>query len=98
MAIEKKTVIDQIEINRYGDVSVRFSLELQDSATGEVFASKYHRTAFTNENQVLPTMALVNQHLTKMGFPIVDAADTLDLRDKTAVSKQSAKARGKDRK
>lgn len=71
--IEKKTILDQIEITRNGTVQARFGLLLVEG--GEQLSSKWHRTAFPPGHDVLTQLAVVNVHLDQMGYPPVTAED-----------------------
>ena len=63
--IEKRTVIDQIEVTRSGRIQVRLALEIVEN--GEAISSAYHRAAVDPGEAVADTMALVNGHLLAMG-------------------------------
>ena len=71
--IEKKTIIDQIEITRNGTVQVRFGLLLLEDGTE--IDSKWHRTAFHPGHDVAAQIAAVNAHLAQMGKPAVSESD-----------------------
>lgn len=74
MALEKVTVVDQIEISSMGDVGVRLKLLIvEDGAT--VLSSRYHRTMIPADVPVAAQMDLVNAHLAQMGESPVDPAD-----------------------
>lgn len=73
MAIQRKTVVDQIEINRNGSISVRLCLLLVDGATE--IGSKFHRTVIDNSVTPEDQLAFVNQHLSEMGEKPVSADD-----------------------
>lgn len=63
--IEKRTVIDQIEVTRSGRIQIRFALEIVEN--GEVISSSYHRTAVDPGETVEDKMAIVDAHLLAMG-------------------------------
>ena len=63
--IEKKTIIDQIEITRSGTIQVRFAILLVEDGTE--IDSKWHRTAIEPGGDVDVQLALVNAHLKSMG-------------------------------
>lgn len=67
MAIERKTIIDQIEITGGGEVRTRFGLLLVEG--DKVLSVNYHRTIFDvgSPNCVALTMYSVNTHLVSMG-------------------------------
>lgn len=71
--IEKKTIIDQIEITRNGTVQVRFGLLLLED--GAEIDSKWHRTNFPPGHDVSAQIAAVNAHLSQMGKPAISAED-----------------------
>lgn len=74
MALEKVTIVDQIEIGSMGDVGVRLKLLIvEDGAT--VLSSRFHRTMIPADVPVAAQMELVNAHLAQMGEAPVDAAD-----------------------
>ena len=72
--IEKKTIIDQIEITRNGTVQVRFGLLLLED--GQETDSKWHRTGFPPGHDITAQIAAVNAHLAQMGKPSVSAEDS----------------------
>lgn len=74
MAIEKVTIIDQIEINSVGDVAVRLKLLVVEDGT-EVLSSRYHRTVIPAGLPPVLQMAEVNKHLAAMREAPVEAAD-----------------------
>lgn len=66
MAIEKKTILDQIEISvRTGIVSARFVKQLVED--GRVLHEEYHRARVLPGRDVDVEMAAVNLHLSAMG-------------------------------
>lgn len=67
MTMERKTVVDQIEITRAGMVQVRLALLIVDGE--KEISSRYHRTAFDPrvENAAMIQMYAVNTHLLEMG-------------------------------
>ena len=71
--IEKKTVVDQITVTRFGHVHLRFGLLVVED--GVEIGHQWHRTAVEPGGDVDAQIALVNEHLTRMGFKVVDAAD-----------------------
>lgn len=62
--IEKKTIIQQIEILADGNVQVR--LQLLTLEDGEVLASAWHRTSIQPGVDLDAQMAMVNTHLSQM--------------------------------
>lgn len=73
MTIVRKTVVDQIEINRNGSISIRLGLLLIED--GEEVDCKYHRTVLEPGTAAADQFALVNDHLAAMGKPQVSADD-----------------------
>lgn len=74
--IERKTVLDQIEITRRGTVQVRIALLLVDN--GVEIGCKYHRSAIEEPsapNAATLQMYEVNRHLVSMGELPVDQVD-----------------------
>ena len=70
--IEKRTVIDQIEVTRDGTVQIRFALLLVKDGTE--IDCKWHRTAIELGGDVDAQLAVVNEHLAAMGkAPTVSA-------------------------
>lgn len=67
--IEKRTVLDRIEIAAGNFLQVRFLK--QEIENGVVVAQTYHRTGLEPGIPVAKQMALVNAHLEKMGWPAV---------------------------
>ena len=62
--LEKKTIIDQIEITRNGTIQVRLAiLVLED---GEEISSAWHRTSIPPGTNSADQMAAVNAHLQQM--------------------------------
>lgn len=68
--IERKTVIDQIEVTRTGEVRIRFGLVLIED--GVEIDCKWHRTAVEPGINPDDQIAAVNAHLKLMGKPTVD--------------------------
>lgn len=63
--IEKKTIIDQIEITRDGTLQIRMSLQIVED--GEVIDERWHRTSIPPGVEVDGQMQAVNSHLSSMG-------------------------------
>ena len=80
--IEKRTVLDQIEIKPNGFVQVRFDKQIVDG--GKVIAREWHRTAIAPDTDLDKQMAFVNTHLLSMGYPAV--SDIGRLRDHCKVA------------
>lgn len=73
MAIERKTVVDQIEITRSGEMRVRIGLLLVED--GVEIDCRWHRTVVPPEVSPDEQFASVNSHLESMGKEPVSAAD-----------------------
>lgn len=73
MAIERKTIVNQIEIDVSGNVGVRLSLQLIEN--GEVLSSKWHRTMIPTSVSPAEQLAYVNGHLAQMGEALLTTAD-----------------------
>lgn len=71
--IVKKTVVDQIEVTRAGNIQIRFALLLLED--GKELDSKWHRTAIEPGGDVDAQLAAVNEHLVQMGKAPVELAD-----------------------
>lgn len=69
--IEKKTVIDKIEITRDGSIQIRFCLLVVDD--GVEIASSYHRTAIEPGGDADAQIAAVNAGITGLRYPAVEA-------------------------
>lgn len=83
--LEKKTVVDRIEIDEDGNVGVRLGLLIVDGANE--LARKWHRTIIRNGASVAAQMAAVNVHLGTMGENVVDAAAVARIAAIAAVAK-----------
>ena len=71
--IDKKTVVDQIEITRRDVVQVRLALMyVEDGVEGD---QKYHRTAIPPGVEPELQMQAVHEHLASMGYPPVSGED-----------------------
>jgi hypothetical protein len=62
--IDKRTLIDQIEVTRAGPVLVRFAIELFDTDTGQALASSWHRTSIAPGDDPDAAIAAVNADIT----------------------------------
>jgi hypothetical protein len=70
MAIERKTVIDQIEITRGGPIQIRFAKLLVED--GKELACEWHRTTLEPGNEPDAMFAAVNDHLEQMGVARIE--------------------------
>lgn len=65
MSIERKTVVDQIEIRPDGVIQVRFAKQIVDGDT--VVSQQWHRTSFVPGCDVNVQLAVVNENLLTLG-------------------------------
>lgn len=71
--IERKSIVDQIEIPLGGGVQVRIALQLVEN--GKVLSSKWHRTMIPAEISPAEQLSYVNDHLTEMGEAVLGSMD-----------------------
>lgn len=71
--IEKMTLVDQIELQRTGDVGVRLVLLIVEDGT--ILSQKYHRVVVPAGGSVPEMMDAININLTAMGEQPVQAVD-----------------------
>ena len=71
-AIQKKTVVDQIEI-RVGKIQIRFGLLIVEGKTE--LQRKWHRTAIETNTNINMQMDAVNGHLQQMGYGFIAQDD-----------------------
>jgi hypothetical protein len=71
--IERKSIVDQIEIPSGGGVQVRIALMLVED--GKVLSSKWHRTLIPAEISAAEQLAYVNGHLSFMGEAQLSSMD-----------------------
>ena len=93
--LERKTVIDQIEVKGAGFVQLRLGLVIMDN--GVELSRRYHRTAFDPaqpEAHVDAQMASVNAHLVSMGELPVEAADIADIKAHFGLHRQRRQRQG----
>lgn len=67
--INKRTIIDQIEVARGGTVGVRFRKEVVED--GLVLMSEFHRTSIVVDGSVAAQIGAVNAHLSAMNCETV---------------------------
>jgi hypothetical protein len=70
--MEKRTVLDRIEIEADGTVFLRLLKQIVD---GEVLRSEPHRYVVCPSVSVSDQIAAVNAHLAQMGWPEIPADD-----------------------
>lgn len=71
--IEKKTVINQIEITRSGRIQIRFAKQIVDD--GNVLSSEWHRGGIDPGENVDQVIAGINESLVGMGCAPVSTDD-----------------------
>lgn len=82
--IEKKTIIDQIEVTRTGHVQIRFGLlVLEDDVE---LASQWHRTSVEPGGNVDNQLAAVNAHLQQMNKAQIETTDIPKLKQIVALA------------
>lgn len=75
----KRTVVDQIEIDREGTIRIRMAKEIVDGDT--VVAKEWHRTVLPPGGDIDFQMMMVNQSLVRdFGYPAVSDADIARIR------------------
>jgi hypothetical protein len=72
--VQKKTIVDQIEITRSGIVQIRFGLLILDDATGAEEACNWHRTAIEPGANPQVLIDAVNAHLAQMGKAAIQSS------------------------
>lgn len=90
MTIERKTVVDQIEICRNGSINIRLGLLLVED--GAEIDCKYHRTVLEPGTTAIDQFAVVNAHLSAVGKNPVsdeDIASIEDARERFGTAMQS---------
>lgn len=70
---EQRTIIDQIEICRDGEVRLR--LDKQLLRDGKVIGSGWHRTGWEPGADFEASISVINANLLAMGEAVVDAAE-----------------------
>jgi hypothetical protein len=71
MNIERRTVLDQIEIKRDGTVQLRLAKQIVDGET--VLTSEYHRTTFEPGTHLDAAIPVIEAHLTELGAALVSS-------------------------
>lgn len=65
--IERKTMLDRVELDKSGAVSIRLALMLVEG--DQVLSTQYHRLAIDIYGDVVEQMGEVVAHLGSMGYP-----------------------------
>lgn len=76
--IERRTIVDQIEITRDGAVHLRLAKQIVDGDI--VLTSAYHRTAFEPGADLDAAIPVIQAHLKQMGEAAVGPAEWARLR------------------
>lgn len=76
--IQKKTIVDQIEITSHGVVQVRLALLVVEGEN--IIAKDYHRTVIEPGISPDDQFALVNQHLVSMNKEPVSDSEMIAVR------------------
>lgn len=71
--IERKSMVDQIEVPVTGGVAVRIAILLIED--GKVLSSKWHRTMIPPDISAAEQLAYVNAHLAQMGEVAISSED-----------------------
>lgn len=74
--IEKKTILDQIEVTRGGTIQVRIALLMLED--GEEISRAWHRTSIPPGTDPAEQMAAVNVHLQQMNKEVVEDISLLE--------------------
>lgn len=82
--MEKRVIVDQIEITNEGHTQVRMCKQVIDA--GNVLASEYHRTSVVVGGSVDDQFRAVNDHLASMGWPAVSADEISHIAKLAAVA------------
>lgn len=82
--IQRKTILDQIEITRSGRIQLRFALLLVEDDVE--LDCKWHRTAIEPGGDVDAQIALVNEHLQAMGKAPIEADRIPELKAVTGIA------------
>lgn len=71
--IERKSIVDQIEVPVEGGIAIRMALLLVED--GKVISRKWHRTLIPADVSPAEQMAYINDHLTSMGEAVITSDD-----------------------
>lgn len=71
--IERKTALEQPEINRSGMLGIKIAKLLVEN--GKELDCQWHRTSLPLGGDPVAQMAAVNEHLISMGYPALPQAD-----------------------
>ncbi len=86
--ITKRTVVDQVTVTTSGHLEVRLRREIVENE--KVLAFEYHRTTIRVDEDCDATLAILNVHLTRDGYPPVENPSWQRIRDIAKVTWTSA--------
>ncbi len=81
--MEKRTVLDRIEMHSDGTIRVRLLKQIAD-CSGEVVFSEPHRLLLTPLSDPGEQKRALDEHLGRMGFPALGSPDWQSVLDETA--------------
>lgn len=90
MTIERRTIIERVELNADGPTAIRLSKQLWDTESGEVLNSEYHRSIVAADQTTAEQLASVNDHLVSLGFPALESAEIVKIEAHRELAKQPA--------
>lgn len=67
--IERKTVLDKVEVYKGGDLGVRIGLLLVENGTE--LSANWHRTTIPADVVVADHFVIINQHLANRNWPVI---------------------------
>lgn len=76
--LTQQTVIDQIEIDRFGNINVRFAKEIVNGDV--VVAKEWHRTSFPPGTDIDAQLSAVDASLEQLGSAKTDRARVSELK------------------
>jgi hypothetical protein len=81
---ELKTAFSQLEVTVNGTVQLRLAKQIV--VNGSILSQEWHRTAFPPGGDVDARVALVNDHLGKMGYGPISSEDTARIKSLIAAA------------
>lgn len=69
MAIERKTILDKIELDRDGNIAIRAGLLLMEN--GVELSTNWHRTSIPANVAVADHFVHINSHLATKNWPVI---------------------------
>lgn len=73
MALVKKTFVDQVSVDEFGNVSIRWKKAVMED--GKLYSFEYHRTNVQPGDDVTAQLIAVENHLESMGAARPDLSD-----------------------